>query len=309
MTKLWLLSIIGFVCLVAFTVISHHYNQDKISELGSTESLNKPARIVSLAPNLTEILFALGLDEKIVAVSNDSGYPPDVAEKNKVGTFWQPNTEAIIASRPDSVITLWFEQQKAVADSLKRLRFKVLTLKIEKIEELFTAIEKIGSATGCKHRADKLVKNISKQLNDLQLKYGSNGKVKVLWVVQAKPLRVAGRNTFVNEMIELAGGENAIGPTISQYPQIGTEEILTCGAEAIIQSAMGKANIDKQQQAAEVFWSKWTNLPAVKNNRIYVVNPDIVRLGPRLPQGVEMIARYLHTDTPAQKHDAAQSIR
>ena len=111
----------------------------------STDSVDKPARIVSLAPNLTEILFALGLDEKIVAVSSNSDYPPQAANKSKVGTFWQPNTEAIIASRPDLVITLWFEQQKAVADSLNRLRFKVLTLKIEKIEELLTAIQKSAS--------------------------------------------------------------------------------------------------------------------------------------------------------------------
>ena len=101
-------------------------------------------------------------------------------------------------------------------------------------------------------------------------------------------------------MIELAGGENAIGPTIGQYPLIGTEELLACGAEVIIQpliksGAMGTSDIGRQQQAAEAFWSKLVSLPAVKNNRIYVVQPDtILRLGPRLPQGVEVIARCLH---------------
>ncbi|MGB2809682.1 MAG: helical backbone metal receptor, partial [Sedimentisphaerales bacterium] len=232
------------------------------------------------------------------------------ANKKKIGTFWQPNTEMIIACKPDLVVTLWFEQHKAVADSLKRLGYRILTLKIEKIDELLTAIQKIGTATGCKANADQLVKNINSQLNDLQLKLGSANKVKVLWVVQAEPLRVAGRNTFINELIELAGGENAIGNTLQQYPPIGTEEILTCGAETIIQSAMGKSNLIEQQKAAEKFWGKWEHLPAVKNNRIYVVKPDTVtRLGPRLCQGVELIARYLHPDIFAKKQNAAQQVR
>ena len=303
---------IAFACLVAFIFISQHQNntQDKVLKPNSTDSPNKPTRIVSLAPNLTEILFALGLDEEIAAVSSDSDYPPKAAKKSKVGTFWQPNTEAIIASKPDLVITLWFEQQKSVADSLNRLGYEVLTLKIEKIEELLTAIQNVGTATGCRQRADELAENLSNQLNDLQLKLSLTNKVKVLWAVQVEPLRVAGRNTFINELIELAGGENAIGPTISQYPQIGTEELLVCGAQAIIQSAMGKSNISEQQQAAERSWSRRSSLPAVKNNRIYVVEPDTtLRLGPRLPQGIEIVARCLHPDVFTRTHDAVQQIR
>ena len=261
----------------------------------STVRTGKPQRIVSLAPNITEILFALGLDKEIVAVSSDSDYPAEATNKKKVGTFWQPNTEAIIASKPDLVITLWFEQQNQVAETLKRLGYPVLTLKIEKIEELLTAIQEIGVATASKQRAEQLAKDISTQLNNLQSKFSSAYKVKVLWAVQPEPLRVAGRNTFVNKLIELAGGENAIGQTIQQYPPIGTEELLACGAEIIIQSAMGTRNITDQQRAAEKFWNKFTALPAVKNNRIYVVQPDtVLRLGPRLCQGIELIANCLH---------------
>ena len=299
MIRRWALLIITAVtAILLFAVLNHR--QHKSLELSSTSTSDESTRIVSLAPNLTEILFALGLGEKIVAVSNNSNYPTAAANKRKVGSFWQPDTEAIIASKPDLVITLRTrtEQQKSVADSLNRLGYKVLTLKIEKIQELLTAIQKIGTAADCRQRADELVENISNQLNNLQSKLSLANKVKVLWVVQVEPLRVAGRNTFINEMIELAGGENAIGPTISQYPQIGTEELLTCGAEAIIQSAMGTGNIRGQQQAAEAFWSKFAALPAIKNNRIYVIEPDTtLRLGPRLPQGAETIVRYLHPDS------------
>lgn len=315
MKFLWILLIIAFICLATFVVIRHHSgcsipDARYSSRIENRESSIKyPVRIVSLAPNLTEILFALGLNERIAAVSSDSDYPPESANKNKVGTFWTPNTEAIIASKPDLVITLRTrtEHQKAVADSLQRLRFKVLTLKLEKIEELFTAIQKIGIATGCEQRSDELVKNIRNQLNLLQSKVSSVDKVRVLWVVQVEPLRVAGRNTFINELIELAGGENAIGPTIAQYPSISSEELLACGAEAIIQSAMGTDNIAGQQQAAEAFWSKFAALPAVKNNRIYVIDPDTtLRLGPRLLQGAETIVRCLHPDSFKRTSGLAQ---
>jgi ABC-type Fe3+-hydroxamate transport system substrate-binding protein len=277
---------------------------------GTASSPSHANRIACLAPNLTEIAFALGLGERVVAVSNDSDYPTEVVGKDKVGTFWQPSTEAIIASKPDLVLTLWFEQQKAVAESLRRLGYQVIILKIEKIQELLAAIRKIGKVTGTEQRANQLAQQIENRLNDLRVRFNSNSQTRVLWVVQAQPLRVAGTNTFINGLIEIAGGKNAIGPTIQQYPPVGTEEILACGAEVIIQSAMGPTAIRAQQRAAETFWNRWPNLPAARNNRIYVVEPDtILRLGPRLCHGVEVIARCLHPDLFEQVQRNPQSIR
>ncbi|MGB2807083.1 MAG: ABC transporter substrate-binding protein, partial [Sedimentisphaerales bacterium] len=117
MKKLWwLLAIILCLAVAGFVI----FGFPKVQNHNAPPLPNKPARIVSLAPNLTEILFALELDEQIIAVSNDCDYPLKAANKKKIGTFWQPNTEMIIACKPDLVVTLWFEQHKAVADSLKR---------------------------------------------------------------------------------------------------------------------------------------------------------------------------------------------
>ncbi|MFZ2149214.1 MAG: cobalamin-binding protein [Sedimentisphaerales bacterium] len=302
----WLLLIILCLAGVGFVIFGTQQAQNR----GTSPLPNNPNRIVSLAPSLTEILFALGLDDKIVGVTLDSDYPPAAQKKTKVGTFWQPDTEAVIAAKPDLVVTLQIEQQKRIADSLKRLGYRVLALKIEKIEELFTAAQKIGIATGCKQRADELIEQIKGQLNYLKSKYSSTSKPKVLWVVQTEPLRVAGRNTFINELIELLGGENAIGPTIQQYPPIGTEELLACNAEVIIQTSMGKTDIGRQQQQAEIFWSKRASLPAVKDNKIHVVDSDtVLRLGPRLPQGVEMVGHCLHPDKSIKSNETTQRIR
>jgi len=307
MNKLWWL-LLTILCLAGAGFLIAKMLQDR--DAATTSLPAQPDRIVSLAPNLTEILFALGLGEKVVAVSSDSDYPPEAANKNKVGTFWQPNTEAIIASKPDLIITECFEQQKSVAVTLHRLGYRVLPLKIESIEAMLVAILYIGDATGTQNRASQLVDDITNRLDNLRSKLAGTNKVKVLWVVQAEPLRVAGRNTFLNELIELARGENAIGPTIQQYPPIGTEELLACGAETIIQSAMGVSNIPEQQQAAERFWSKWLTLPAVRNNRIYVIDPDTtLRLGPRLCQGLELVVRCLHPEIDEHQQETALGIR
>ena len=291
MKKLWLpLLFLFLVCTVV--IISSSKTQQKTRNIIADKI---PERIVSLAPNITEILFALGLSDKIVAVSNDSDYPPEAAGINKVGTFWQPSTESIISTKPDLVVTLWFAQQKSVADTLEQLGYNVLVLRMDKFRDLPEAIQQIGIATGAKEQAEKLTKEIENKINELKAKYSRDEKERVLWVIQEEPLRVAGRNTFLNELIEFAGGENAIGKTFQQYPSISTEELLSCGAEVIIQSAMSKDNIESQQENVEHFWSKYPNLPAVKKGRIYVLYSDaILRLGPRLPEGIETIADYIY---------------
>jgi iron complex transport system substrate-binding protein len=259
-------------------------------------------RIITLSPNITEIAFALGLGDRIIAVSSDSDWPAKAKEKIQVGSFWQPNIEAIIAAKPDLVITEKFEQQKTVADNLGRLGIPVLTLRVDTIDQLREAILQIGSAARCRQEAEKVSIDIDTQINNLRSKFARAKKTKTLWVVQPEPLRVAGRNTFINELIEIAGGENCLGQTIQPYPQIGDEELLTCSAEVIIQPAMGKTGVEEQQKEAVQYWSKKNNLPAVKMGRIYVVNSDIVlRLGPRLPQGIEKVGRLLHPEEFSKK--------
>ncbi len=262
---------------------------------------NRPARIVSMAPDLTEILFALGLEERIAGVTRDSDYPPAALAKPKVGTFWQPNIEAVIATRPDLVVALAFEQQRDLARRLKRIGYDCLAVEIEKIDDLFHAIQVIGAAAAAEHQAQELSNQTKAAIHRLQAATAGRPKVKVLWVVQREPLRVAGRDTFVNEMIELAGGENAIGPTLHKYPPIGAEEVVTARPEVIIEPDMLPGALDEQRRGAISYWSRYANLPAVARGRIYVIKGDTVsRLGPRLPLGLEEIARCLRPESSGE---------
>ena len=135
------------------------------------------------------------------------------------------------------------------------------------------------------------------EIDRLRAATAGSGRVKVLWVVQREPLRVAGRETFVNEMIELAGGENAIGPTLHIYPAIGAEQVIAAAPEVIIEPAMLPGALDQQRQQALAYWGRFANVPAVTAGRIYVIDGDIVsRLSPRLPAGIRTIARCLRPD-------------
>jgi len=287
-----LLIILCFV-VAGFVIFGFQQKQNK----SDIHLQGRADRIVSMAPNLTEILFALGLEKEIVAVSNFSDYPPEAVKKDKAGTFWQPNIEAVIAAKPDLVVTLGFAQQRNLAERLKRIGYNSLVLKTEEVSELFEAIKRIGSATSKQSQAEVLVCGIRQKLDNLSALVGTDERIRVLWIVQRPPLRVAGRDTFVNEMIELAGGQNAIGPTVYKYPPIGAEQVITCGADVIIEPSMGQKDLAIQRRSAFKYWSKFKYLPAVKNKRIYVIDGDAVsRLGPRLYEAVETIARCLRPE-------------
>ena len=283
--KKWLLLLVILVCwfLAGYVMFAGAVVSD-----GSSDNAQ---RIVSMAPSLTEILFALGLDERIVAVSNGSDYPPEAMKLKKIGTFWEPDIEAVIASKPDLVVTLGFGRHKDFARRLERIGYDCLAVNIEKVEDLFDRIDEIGKATGAQVETQKLVVDMKKRMNLISSRIEKFEKVRVLYVVQREPLRIAGRDTFINEMIELAGGENAIGDTVHKYPPIGAEQLILCRAEVIIEPLMGGGDLAAAQQVALEFWNKYQEVPAVRTGRIYVIDGDAVsRLGPRLPGAIDKIA-------------------
>ena len=259
-----------------------------------------PQRIVAMAPNLTEILFALGLEDNIVGVTQYSNHPPAARQKPVMGTFWQPNIEAVVAARPDLVIALGFNQQAGLAHRLARLNFNTLTVDIETIPQLFDAIEKIGTVTNKTADAHRLSDRLRNNLDDISRRVADEHRPKVLYIIQIEPLRVAGRQTFINELIELAGGENAIAPTINKYPPVGPEQVIASNPDVIIQPVMDvmeKADLTAGKQQLIEYFDRFQSITAVSGNRIYVIDGDAVsRLGPRIDQAAETIARCLRPE-------------
>jgi len=257
----------------------------------------EPARIVCLAPSVTEIVCALGLDDTLVGVSQFSDYPPSVLGKTQVGSFWQPDIEAVVALRPDLVIAIDSPPQRDAAGRLNRMGFRTVCVRDEYVEDMFKAIAQIGIATGRTAQAAMLAADMKGKLARIPGQQAAGQRPRVLWVVQREPLRVAGRDTFVSELIELAGGVNAIGPTVQKYPPVGAEQIIGRQVDVIIEPSMAGYDLRGQQRTAEAFWGRYAAVPAVRSGRIHVISGDTVsRLGPRLCEGVSLVAHCLATD-------------
>ncbi len=287
MSRWWFLS----AAFVLWMASGSFIVRSPMNEANRNPSARVPRRIVSMAPNLTEILFALGLEPNVVGVTQDSDYPPAARTKPRVGTFWQPNIEAVIATRPDLIVAEAFEQHRDLARRLRRMGYASLVVEVETIAGLFEAITAIGDIAGASRQADTLCADIRAELERFRSVTAGVRPVRVLWVVQREPLRVAGRNTFINEMIELAGGENAIGPTLHVYPAIGAEQVIAARPEVIIEPAMLPGTTDPQRAQALAWWDRFENVPAVTAGRILVIDGDVVsRLSPRLPIAIRTIA-------------------
>ncbi len=279
--------------LVLFATVAGNGQSDN-NHSTVTKQSELPQRIVSLAPNLTEILYALGLGERIAGVCSESNYPAQAKQKEKIGSFWQPNIEAIIAAEPDLVITLDFEQQQQAARTLDNMGYNVLTVRLEKLNDLWESLLRIGRAVGSSEDAVTLAEKLQGQLPATESQVDDDKLPKVLFVVQSEPLRVAGRDTFINEIIEFAGGENAIPQTMQKYPQLGVEQIIGSQADVIIYMSMDGRTPEQQHEEALKFWQQWPSVPAVENDAIFVIDSDtIARIGPRVIDGIVTVSDYI----------------
>ena len=192
-------------------------------------------RIVAIAPNTTEILYALGLSNSVVGVSHYAAYPPGAAQKPSVGGTYDPNFEMIVALQPDLVVGL--ETQKDIQAQLKALGIPFLGVAHEHISEIMQSILTIGKACSAEAEAQKLCQSLEKQLADFSTVQTNAGKRVLVCVGHDESLSrmyVAGKGTFYDELIEHAGGVNACRETAAKYPEISPEGLTTMRPDVVI---------------------------------------------------------------------------
>jgi iron complex transport system substrate-binding protein len=248
-----------------------------------------PERIVSLAPSNTEILFALGLGSKLIGTSDHCNYPPEALAIENVGGFATIDVERVVELDPDLVFATGGVQEKFVVQ-LEGLGVPVITLDPDDLGEVLQGIDLAGRATGAKNTANELVENMYGRITQIASKVENVQKPKVFWVVWYPPLYTAGKGTFVSELIAKAGGIN-LGDAGMDWFVYSTETLLEEDPDVIIMGAHGLTPVDMEPLAG------WDDLKAVRENRVYSINPDIAsRAGPRLVDALEEIAGYLHPD-------------
>jgi iron complex transport system substrate-binding protein len=253
-----------------------------------------PKRIVSLAPNITEILFSLGLDTEIVGVSALSNYPEAAQRKAKVGSYVTPDFEKIVSLKPDLIVATGVGNTREVVDRLDKLGFPSYVIFPKNIDGVLKSIEHLGQVLDREKEAAWVVEGMKKRRERVVERIKGIPRPKVFLLVGESPIVTVGKGSFADDLIRLAGGDNIAGNQREMYPRWGMEEVLQRSPEVILISAMNPRG-DYQKVLQE--WSRWKSLPAVKQGRIYTVDSDVVdRPSPRIIDGLEAIARILHPE-------------
>jgi iron complex transport system substrate-binding protein len=253
-----------------------------------------PQRIVSLAPNMTEILFALGLGDRIVGVTSFCDYPPGARTKPKVGGMSNPSLEAVVSLKPDIVVMTTDGNPKEFEERLRSLHISTYVSTARRIKDLAKGIRDLGAALNVKDRADRLAADNEARLEKLAALKTVGSKKKILFIVWPDPLIVAGPGTVIDDAIKIAGAENAAARSISEYPKYSMEAILQDPPDMIVigpdMRENSHANIRKLSQG---LLARLKTAPAVKNGKVFYVSDDLYRLGPRTVRGIEELRGVL----------------
>ena len=253
-----------------------------------------PRRIVSLAPSITETLFALGLDREIVGVTDFCNYPEAALSKQKVGSFISLSAEKIVSLSPDLILATADGNRKESVEQLVRLGLPVYTVSPSNLNQTLRMISTIGRMTGREKESHALVRKLQQRIRHVTTATEHLPRPKVFFQVGIDSLITVGRDTFLNELISLAGGVNISGEETVRYPRYSIERILTAAPDVVIVTSMkGEGSFEQVKKN----WSRWSSLPAVRTGRIYLMETDLVfRPSPRIVDGLEELTRLIHPE-------------
>ena len=255
-----------------------------------------PQRIVSHVPSITETLFALGLDDKIVGVSDYCDYPEEAKSKPKVGGYFDPNIETIVSLNPDLVLT---DGHVPELTRIEGLGIPLIVIDPKDMDGVLRDIELLGNITGSQTKAAEINSDLKNRMYAVWEKVIPLSYLpRVFYVFDAtEPTKpwTAGPGSFVDSLIEMAGGWNVAAQAQGPWIQFNIEELVDSDPEIILlDSIMGTAVMSQEELKA---LPGWQDLTAVKENRVYVINGDLVnRTGPRIVEGLESIARAIHPE-------------
>jgi iron complex transport system substrate-binding protein len=263
----------------------------------AVEIISNPQRLVSLAPSNTEILFALGLGDKVVGVTDFCDYPEEAQSIEKVGGM-EHNLEKIVALNPDLVLAIGGSPaQVEKATEMEKLGLTVLVLEPGDIEGIMANVELVGKATGAEKEANQLAAQMQKRFDDITTKAkGAGSSPTVFFELDAtdpsKPY-TPGPGSFIDALISLAGGSNIGASAKMQWAQLSTEEIIAQDPKVIV---LGDANYGVTVEMVKER-PGWSVITAVKNGAIYPIDDILIsRPGPRIIDGLEALARIIHPE-------------
>lgn len=246
-------------------------------------------RVISLAPSLTEMIFAVGAGDRLVGVTTYCNYPPETVAIEKVGDTQTPNIERIVALKPQVVFVSTASQLEAFKNLLSEQKIAVYVSNTGNFESVVSSIRAFGELFDTRAKADATASELERKAIAIDQRFNNKPPVRVFVQISNDPLFTVGRGSFLTEVIERAGGVSVTKDVPTAYPKLSKETALALNPEAIVLS-----DSDDNREPNAVF----KNSPAVKNGRIYRINADLIsRPGPRLVDAMEQLAGHLHPET------------
>ncbi len=251
-----------------------------------------PKRIVSLAPSVTETIFALGLGDRLVGVTTYCDYPPEAQKLPKIGDFMNPSLEAVMAQRPDLVIGVARATDPVRAREMERLGLKLLLVPLTNFGDILDSIRTISRRLGSGAAGEKLAAKIRAEVDDVKKRVAPARRRPVLLVVGYQPLIAVGGRNFIDELITLAGGKNIAGDAAQPWLNLPDEYVVARAPEVVIEAGMGS-----EREKFPKRWGDLKSVPAVREGRIYPYPSDkILRPGPRFGAALSELARLIHPE-------------
>jgi iron complex transport system substrate-binding protein len=263
-----------------------------------------PARIVSLAPSVTETLFALGEGGAVVGVSQYCDYPPAAVVLPKVGTFLTPNVEAIAALRPDLIVGPALSSSRREVRALEAMGYPTLTVDDSSLDGIEASIASIGARTGEPAAASDLLRAMRAQIDGVRARLRGARPRRVVMLVGHEPMVAVGRGTFLDDLLRLAAADNIADVSAQNWPRLSLEYIVAMRPEVILDGAMGS-----DADTPRGFWARYPEIPAVREHRVFGYPQDpTLHPGPRVGQTLELIARLIHPEAFADTAAATRSL-
>ena len=258
-----------------------------------------PQRIVSLAPNVTELLYGIGAFDKVVGVSDYCSYPPEAAKLPSVGGWHDPSLEKLASMRPDLVI-VDDAQAVFVQDSFRKLGLRLLVVPTHTVEDVYRAMIELGKATGHELQAAQLIAATRQGLARVAQKTAALPRRSVVLIVDRTPgtlreLITATAGEYLAELVEIAGGRIAVPPAKDGYGQLSKEDLLAANPDVIIDFVHGA--VGRFASVPIEAWREMPEMKAVRNSRVYGVNEDYVpHASQRMVLTAELFARLIHPE-------------
>jgi iron complex transport system substrate-binding protein len=258
-------------------------------------------RIVSLAPSVTETLFAVGAGAEVVGVSQYSDYPPQARRLPRIGSYITPNIEAIVALRPTLVIGLLTSSDLREIHVLQAMGIATLMVDDSSVAAIEAGIEKIGDAAGRSDAARDLLRAIRLRLNGVEERLAGVQPQSVLMVVGHQPLVAVGPGTYLDELLKLAHAHNIADVSTQSWPRLSLEFIVASRPQVILDGQMGT-----DPHALAHFWARYPSIPAARERRVFGYPDDpTLHPGPRMAQTLELLARLIHPEVFARNRQQA----